>query len=135
MLSSTAELARMTGMDTATTATANPSRKASEARLRVVPPPRGPSTIARSRCAARGPVLGARRPAGLFALAGGDELAVDMPCTLPTLALLGADIGRRHSGPYHPAEVRSSGPRAPIIDAPGRGRAPLAGGAHVTERG
>jgi len=49
MLSSTAELARMTGTDTATTMTANPSRNASEARRRVVPPPRGPSTAARSR--------------------------------------------------------------------------------------
>ena len=49
MLSSTAELARMTGMDTATTAMAMTTRKASEARRRVVPPPRGPSTAARSR--------------------------------------------------------------------------------------
>ena len=49
MLSSTAELARMTGMDTATTAMAMPTRKASDALRRVVPPPRGPSTVARSR--------------------------------------------------------------------------------------
>jgi hypothetical protein len=48
-LSSAAELARMTGTDTATTTTANPSRNASDARRRVVPPPRGPSTAARSR--------------------------------------------------------------------------------------
>jgi hypothetical protein len=32
-----------------TTTTASPSRNASEARRRVVPPPRGPSTAARSR--------------------------------------------------------------------------------------
>jgi hypothetical protein len=50
MLSSTAELARMTGMDTRTTTTAIASRKASDARRRVVPPPRGPSTVDRSRC-------------------------------------------------------------------------------------
>jgi hypothetical protein len=49
MLSSTAELARMTGMDTATTTTASPTRNASEARRLVVPPPRGPRTAARSR--------------------------------------------------------------------------------------
>ena len=49
MLSSTAELALMTGMDTATTTTARPSRNASDARRLVVPPPRGPSTAARSR--------------------------------------------------------------------------------------
>jgi len=49
MLSSAAELAFMTGMDTATTMTASPSRNASDARRRVVPPPRGPSTAARSR--------------------------------------------------------------------------------------
>ena len=48
-LSSTAELARMTGIDTATTAMASPSRNASDARRRVVPPPRGPSAAARSR--------------------------------------------------------------------------------------
>jgi hypothetical protein len=36
--SSTAELARMTEMDTATTAAANPNLKASDARRRVVPP-------------------------------------------------------------------------------------------------
>ena len=52
ILSSAAELARMTGIDTATTTTANPSRNASDARRRVVPPPRGPSTAARSRCSA-----------------------------------------------------------------------------------
>ena len=51
MLSSTAELALMTGMDTATTTTASPSRNASDARRLVVPPPRGPSTAARSRSA------------------------------------------------------------------------------------
>ena len=49
MLSSAAELALMTGMDTATTMTASPSRNASDARRLVVPPPRGPSTAARSR--------------------------------------------------------------------------------------
>ena len=49
MLSSAAELAFMTGMDTATTTTASPSRNASDARRLVVPPPRGPSTAARSR--------------------------------------------------------------------------------------
>lgn len=53
MLSSTAELARMTGIDTATTRIASPSRNASDARRRVVPPPRGPSTVARSRCRSR----------------------------------------------------------------------------------
>ena len=51
MLSSAAELAFMTGMDTATTTTASPSRNASDARRLVVPPPRGPSTAARSRAA------------------------------------------------------------------------------------
>ena len=51
--SSAAELARITGMDTATTAIANPRRNASEARRRVVPPPRGPSTTARNRRATR----------------------------------------------------------------------------------
>ena len=50
MLSSAAELARMTGMDTSTTTTASASRNASDARRRVVPPPRGPSTVDRSRC-------------------------------------------------------------------------------------
>ncbi len=49
MLSSTAELTRMTGIETTTTSTASPSRNASDARRRVVPPPRGPSTAARSR--------------------------------------------------------------------------------------
>ncbi len=58
----------MTGMDTATPAAAKPNRKASDARRRVVPPPRGPSTTARNRSAARvpatagptrGPALGA----------------------------------------------------------------------------
>jgi hypothetical protein len=49
MLSSAAEFACMTGMDTATTTTANPSRNTSDARRLVVPPPRGPSTAARSR--------------------------------------------------------------------------------------
>jgi hypothetical protein len=39
----------MTGMDTATTTTAIPSLNASDARRRVVPPPLGPSTDARSR--------------------------------------------------------------------------------------
>jgi hypothetical protein len=53
MLSSAAELARMSGMDTATTTIAKPSRNASDARRRVVPPPRGPSTAARSRPASR----------------------------------------------------------------------------------
>ncbi len=53
MLSSTAELARMTGTDTVTTMTASPSRNASDARRRVVPPPRGPSTVARSRRCSR----------------------------------------------------------------------------------
>jgi hypothetical protein len=47
--SSAAELARMTGIETATTTTASPSRNASDARRRVVPPPRGPSTAARNR--------------------------------------------------------------------------------------
>ncbi len=42
MLSSAAELARMTGMDTATTMTASPSRNVSDARRLVVPPPPGP---------------------------------------------------------------------------------------------
>ena len=42
MLSSTAELAFMTGMDAATTTTASPSRNASDARRLVMPPPRGP---------------------------------------------------------------------------------------------
>ena len=51
MLSSAAELACMTGMDTTTTRTASPSRNASDARRLVVPPPRGPSTAARSRSA------------------------------------------------------------------------------------
>ena len=55
MLSSMAEFARMTGMDAVTTTAANPSRKASDARRLVVPPPRGPRTIARSRSAVRGP--------------------------------------------------------------------------------
>ena len=63
MPSSRAELARMTGMDTATTMTANPNRKASDARRRVVPPPRGPRTTARSRRAVRGPAAGAPCPA------------------------------------------------------------------------
>jgi hypothetical protein len=65
-------LARMTGMDTATTTTANPNRKASDARRRVVPPPRGPRTIARSRGAAPGPVP------SLLALAARGELTVDI---------------------------------------------------------
>ena len=47
--SSAPELARMTGIETATTTTANPTRNASDARRRVVPSPRGPSTTARSR--------------------------------------------------------------------------------------
>src|SRR5215472_12848851 len=51
--SSAAELACITGIDTATTMTARPRRNASEARRRVVPPPRGPSTAARNRGAAR----------------------------------------------------------------------------------
>ena len=55
IFSSAAELARMTGIDTATTTTANASRNASDARRRVVPPPRGPSTVARSRCSPRRP--------------------------------------------------------------------------------
>ena len=53
MLSSAAELAFITGMDTATTTTASPSRNASDARRRVEPPPRGPSAAARSRGTAR----------------------------------------------------------------------------------
>ena len=52
-LSSAAELACITGTDTATTMTASPRRNASEARRRVVPPPRDPSTRARNRGAAR----------------------------------------------------------------------------------
>ncbi len=63
MRSSTAELARMTGMDTATATAANASRKASDARRRVVPPPRGPSTTARSRCAVAALVPAAPCPA------------------------------------------------------------------------
>jgi hypothetical protein len=54
-LSSAAELARMTGMDTSTTTTASVSRNASDARRRVVPPPRGPSTVDRSRSSWRVP--------------------------------------------------------------------------------
>ena len=53
ILSSAAELACITGTDTATTTTAAPRRNASDARRRVVPPPRGPSTAARNRGVAR----------------------------------------------------------------------------------
>ena len=59
MRSSAAELACMTGMDTATTTIANPSRNTSDARRRVVPPPCGPSTAARRRWASRCRVPGA----------------------------------------------------------------------------
>ena len=58
MLSSAAELACMTGIDTSTTTTASPSRNASDARRRVVPPPRGPSTVDRNRCRSRWRVPG-----------------------------------------------------------------------------
>ena len=58
IVSSAAELARMTGTDTATTMIASPSRNASDARRRVVPPPRGPSTAARSRRCSRWRVSG-----------------------------------------------------------------------------
>src|SRR5580700_9596732 len=98
MPSSTAELVRMTGMDTATITTANPSRKASDARLRVVPPPRGPRTVARSRCGVRGPVLAAPGPARIVTV-----------CTLPTLALLDADSRSRQHGPVSPARDEISG--------------------------
>jgi hypothetical protein len=50
---STDVLARISGMVIPTSRIAVPSRTASEARRRVVPPPGGPSTSERSRWAAR----------------------------------------------------------------------------------